>query len=166
MGKQDELGYPEPMRGYALNLEEALEKVEPVRKTQFAKLWEDCIGVCMFGVGGVPDALRLTRKSLAQGVGWDEFSLEEAQAVGERATNLMRLIYGRRGFTKADDMDVSDKHLEPAPAGPAKGLTIGPYLPAMVDEYYRQMGWNVDTGMPTVETLQRLGMDEFLGEVS
>ena len=47
-------------------------------------------------------------------------------------------------------------------AGPSKGLSIAPYLPAMVDEYYRQMGWNVETGLPTPDTLRRLGMDEFL----
>ncbi|MDP6402707.1 MAG: aldehyde ferredoxin oxidoreductase C-terminal domain-containing protein, partial [SAR202 cluster bacterium] len=132
----------------------------------FAKLFEDSIGVCMFGVNGVKDSLRLTRKSLAQAVGWDEYSLDEAQAVGERVTNLMRLVYGRRGFQKTDEMDVSEKHLEPAPAGPSKGLSIGPYLPGMVDEYYQQMGWNVDTGMPTPETLKRLDMEEFLPDVS
>jgi aldehyde:ferredoxin oxidoreductase len=36
----------------------------------------------------------------------------------------------------------------------------------MVDEYYRLLGWNVDTGLPTPETLRRLGMEEFLGDVS
>ena len=166
MGKQEELGYPETMPPVAHSTEEALEKVEPVRRTQFAKLFEDSIGVCMFGVNGVKDSLRLTRKSLAQAVGWDEYSLDEAQAVGERVTNLMRLVYGRRGFQKTDEMDVSEKHLEPAPAGPSKGLSIGPYLPGMVDEYYQQMGWNVDTGMPTPETLKRLDMEEFLPDVS
>ena len=86
--------------------------------------------------------------------------------VGERVTNLMRLVYGRRGFTKADELDVSPKHLEAPNTGPSKGLSIAPYLPAMVDEYYRQMGWNVDTGLVKPETLRRLGPDEFLAEVS
>jgi aldehyde:ferredoxin oxidoreductase len=35
----------------------------------------------------------------------------------------------------------------------------------MVDEYYGQMGWNVDTGIPTAETLKRLGMEEFLPDL-
>jgi len=30
----------------------------------------------------------------------------------------------------------------------------------MVDEYYEKMGWNVETGLPLAETLERLGMDE------
>jgi aldehyde:ferredoxin oxidoreductase len=35
----------------------------------------------------------------------------------------------------------------------------------MVDEYYRQMGWDVETGLSTPDTLQRLGMDEFLEDM-
>jgi aldehyde:ferredoxin oxidoreductase len=161
-----EVGYPETTPGVAHNIDEALGKVEPVRRTQFAKLWGDTLGVCMFGVRGVKESTDLTSKCLAQAVGWEDFSAQEALNVGERVTNLMRLVYARRGFQKQDEFDVSAKHLEPPPTGPSKGLTIEPYLPAMVDEYYRLLGWNVDTGLPTPETLKRLGMEEFLGDVS
>jgi aldehyde:ferredoxin oxidoreductase len=161
-----EVGYPETTPGVAHNVDEALGKVEPVRKTQFAKLWNDTLGVCMFGVRGVKESTELTSNCLAQAVGWEDFSAQEALKVGERVTNLMRLVYARRGFRKEDELDVSAKHLEPPPVGPSKGLSIEPYLPAMVDEYYRRLGWNVDTGLPTPETLKRLGMEEFLGDVS
>jgi aldehyde:ferredoxin oxidoreductase len=160
-----ELGYPEATPGVAHNAEEAVAKVGPVRMTQFSKLFWDSLGICVFAARGVPESLRLTSKSLAQGVGWEDFDLEEALTVGERVTNLMRLVYARRGFQKSDEFDISKKHLEPPPAGPAKGLSIKPYLPAMVDEYYSQMGWNVETGLPTPETLSRLGMEEFLGDI-
>ncbi|MBI2871710.1 MAG: hypothetical protein HYY00_00785 [Chloroflexi bacterium] len=162
---QPELGYPRATSGVARTLQEALGKVDSVRLTQFAKLWWDCLGVCMFSVRGVKDTLRLTSAALAGAVGWEDFTLQEALAVGERATTLMRLVYGRRGFTKADELDASPKYLEPPPAGPSKGLSIGPYLPAMVDEYYRQMGWDVATGLPTPQTLRRLGMEEFIGDL-
>ena len=36
----------------------------------------------------------------------------------------------------------------------------------MLDEYYRYQGWDVATGTPTPETLTRLGMEEFLGDVA
>ena len=159
-----ELGYPETTPGVAHNMEEAIAKVKPVCDTQFAKLFADTLGICMFAVRGVEGSVDLTAASLAQAVGWDDFTFAEGMVVGERVTNLMRLVYARRGFTKADEFDVSPKHLEPPPAGPSKGLSIEPYLPAMVDEYYRNMEWNVETGFPTVATLQRLGMDEFLEE--
>jgi aldehyde:ferredoxin oxidoreductase len=160
-----ELGYPETTPGVAHSVEEALSKVDPVRRTQFVKLWTDTLGVCMFSVRGVEDSADLTSKCLAQAVGWEDFDTQEALDVGERVTNLMRIVYARRGFQKSDEFDVSEKHLEPPPAGPAEGLSIAPYLPPMVDEYYRLLGWNVDTGFPTPETLRRLGMEEFLGDV-
>lgn len=34
------------------------------------------------------------------------------------------------------------------------------------DEYYRQVGWDLDTGVPFPDTLRRLNMDEFIGEVA
>lgn len=161
-----EVGYPETTAGVAHNLAEAMGKVEGVRRTQFSKLWTDTLGICMFSTRGVPDSMGLTSKCLAQAVGWDDFDMDEAMIVGERVTNLMRLIYARRGFTKADEFDVSAKHLEPPPTGPSKGLSIAPYLPDMVDSYYEQMGWNVETGFPTAETLARLDMDEFIKYVT
>jgi aldehyde:ferredoxin oxidoreductase len=146
----------------AHNQDEALGKITAVRLTQFAKLWGDTLGICMFSTRGVPGSMELTSKCLAQAVGWEDFSAPEAMKVGERVANLMRLVYATRGFQKADEFDISPKHLEPPPAGPSKGLSIEPYLPAMVDEYYRQLEWDVDRGIPTAETLKRLNMDEFL----
>ncbi|MDP6453642.1 MAG: aldehyde ferredoxin oxidoreductase C-terminal domain-containing protein, partial [SAR202 cluster bacterium] len=160
-----ELGYPETTPGVAHNMDEALAKVKPVRETQLAKLWNDTLGICMFGMRGVDNSIDLTVDCLAQAVGWEDFTVEEALDVGERVTNLMRMVYARRGFTKEDEFDVSPKHLEPPPAGPSKGLSIEPYLPAMVDEYYSQMEWNVDTGLPTTDTLWRLNMTEFMEEM-
>jgi aldehyde:ferredoxin oxidoreductase len=162
---EPELGFPETTPGPVYKVEDAVSKVAPVRATLFAKLFWDGLGTCMFSARAVKDSLRLTTKSLVQTVGWEDFDTQESLAVGERIANLMRLVYARRGFQKADELDISEKHLEPPPAGPSKGLSIGPYLPAMVDEYYVQMGWNVDTGFPTPETLRRLGMEEFLGDV-
>ena len=162
MSEQPELGYSETTPGPAHNLDEALSKVDAVRRTQFAKLWWDSLGICMFSVRGVKDSVHLTSRCLAQAVGWEDFNTQEALIVGERVTNLMRLVYARRGFKKSDELDVSPKHLEAPPAGPSKGLSMAPYLADMVDEYYRQMGWNVETGLPTAATLHRLSMEEFL----
>ena len=163
--KSPELGYPEISPGVAHSLDEAVGKVDAVRLTQLAKLFWDCLGVCMLSLRGVKDSTDLTSKCLGHAVGWEDFSIEEALKAGERVTNLMRLVYIRRGFKKEDELDISPKHLEPPTVGPAKGLSIGPYLPGMVDEYYRQMGWDVETGAPTADTLRRLNMEEFLEDV-
>ncbi|MBI3053397.1 MAG: hypothetical protein HYY77_05005, partial [Betaproteobacteria bacterium] len=157
---EPQLGYSNVMPGVVDTQEEALRKVDPVRQTQFAKLFWDSLGVCMFVAAGVKDSMRLSSRALAQAVGWDDFTPHEGLLCGERVTNLMRLVYARRGFNKSDEFDVSYRYLEPAPAGPSKGKTIAPYLPAMVDEYYCQMGWDVETGLPLPETLQRLDIRE------
>jgi aldehyde:ferredoxin oxidoreductase len=160
-----ELGYKDPTPEIPRDLDEALRRVEPVMRTQFSKIWFDTLGVCMFSVRGIKGTIDFTSRCLAQAVGWDDFNADEALTVGERVVNLMRLVYARRGFTKANELDVSPKYLEAPNAGPSEGLSMAPYLPAMVDEYYRLMGWNVDTGLAKPETLRRLGMDEFLAEV-
>jgi aldehyde:ferredoxin oxidoreductase len=155
-----QLGYGSLMPGVVDTQEEALRKVEPVRLTQFAKIFYDNLGVCMFAGIGVKDSMRLSSRALAQAVGWDDFTPHEGLLCGERVTNLMRLVYAHRGFKKSDELDVSRRYLEAPHAGPSKDKTIAPYLPAMVDEYYRQMGWDVETGLPLPETLQRLGITE------
>ncbi len=159
------MGYPEIRPGVVHSLDEAVGKIDAVRLTQLSKLFWDCLGVCMLSLRGVKDATDLTCECLGRAVGWEGFRIEEALKAGERVTNLMRLVYIRRGFKKEDEFDVSPKHLEPPPVGPAKGVSIGPYLPGMVDEYYRQMGWDVETGAPTADTLRRLDMEEFLADL-
>jgi aldehyde:ferredoxin oxidoreductase len=156
-----ELGVQDRMKSPADSLEEALAKIPYVRRSQVKKLWEDCLGVCWFACWGVQDVIRLSSQALGQAVGWDDFTPEEALAVGDRVVNLMRLVYARRGFTKADEFDISPRLLDGPPAGRAEGRTLAPFLADMVDEYYRLMGWDVDTGLPPPELLKRLGIEEF-----
>lgn len=160
-----QLGYGSIMPGVVDTQEEALKKVDAVRETQFAKIFYDSLGVCMFAGIGVKDSMRLSSRALAQAVGWDDFTTHEGLLCGERVVNLMRLVYARRGFRKADEFDASQRYLEPAEAGPSKDKTVAPYLPAMVDEYYRQMGWDVETGLPLPATLRRLGITEEFAQV-
>jgi|TARA_B100002003_G_scaffold245313_1_gene272911 aldehyde:ferredoxin oxidoreductase len=160
-----DLGYNEVTPGIANNLEEALGKVEGVYRTQIIKLFWDTLGICSFGAVGIPGSVCLTSTSVAQATGWEDFDEEEAFIVGERISNLLRLVYVRRGFKKSDEFDVSPRFLEITRTGGAEDKGIAPYLPPMVDEYYRLQGWGVDTGAPTPETLMRLGMEEFLEDV-
>jgi len=156
-----ELGVTEPMKSPGDGRDDALSKISYVRHSQLKKLWEDCLGVCWFACWGVPDVIRLSSRAVGQAVGWDDFTAEEALAAGERVVTLMRLVYARRGFTKADEFDISPRLLEPPVAGRAAGKTLQPFLADMIDDYYRQMGWDVETGLPTRELLKRLDMADF-----
>ncbi|MBI4506236.1 MAG: hypothetical protein HY691_11920 [Chloroflexi bacterium] len=155
-----EAGYLVPTPGVVDTLAEALPKVASVRTSQFFKMWWDSLGTCWFAVNGVPKGLALTAEAVKHAVGWDDFTTAEALAVGERIVNGLRLIYQQRGFTKRDELDYGKRYTEPAPVGPAQGKTIEPWVPALVDEYYRQMGWDVATGYVTPECVRRLGLGE------
>ncbi len=157
----DDVGYPTVTPGIADTLEGALAKVDSVRMTQFAKVWWDSLGICWFAVSGVAHGLTSTVNAVRDTVGWEDFSNEEAVRAGERIVNAMRLVYVKRGFKKSDEFEIGPRFLEPAPVGPAKGRTIAPYVPAMVDEYYKQLGWDVPTGKPTLQGLRKLGLEEF-----
>lgn len=132
-------------------------KAEAVAKTQAKKLWEDSLGVCWFACWGVKDVVPNSAKAISLATGWDGFDAEEALAVGERLINMQRIIAIKRGFTSADEFDVSDRLLEAPTEGKAAGKTIKPHLKGMVHEYYGHMGWE-ESGRPSAATLERVGL--------
>jgi len=149
----------EPDLGYTEIAEPFIRegKAEAVAKTQAKKLWEDSLGVCWFACWGVKDVLPNSAKAIALATGWDDFDGDEALAVGERLINMQRIIALKRGFTAADEFDVSDRLLEAPTEGRAAGKTIKPHLKGMVQDYYGHMGWE-ETGRPSTETLEKLGL--------
>ena len=51
--------------------------------------------------------------------------------------------------------------MEPIPDGKYKGFTIAKWLPDLIFEYYRLSGRHERTGRPYIDTLNRLGLEEF-----
>ncbi len=135
--------------------------LEKVPQAQFEKIWQDCTGVCMFACQGVVDVDTLAPRALAQATGWTDFTAVEAMQVGERVVNVMRLFAVSRGFTRADDLDVSPRLLEAPTEGPGAGVqSMGPALDGLLDDYYEAMGWDVATGRPTQATIDRLDLND------
>lgn len=154
MGEPD-LGYVKPMDPASPD-----GKAEMTYKTQIKKLWEDCIGVCVFACWGIEGITNITPRALSAATGFD-FDWEDAKTLGERVIQLQRLFALKRGFRKSDDMDISERMLRPVPSGPAKGRTLGPHLRQMLDDYYACLGWDQETGIPSDETLKRFGLDDY-----
>ena len=155
-------GYPEkadPLSPYG--------KGEEVAKTGIIKFWNDCYGCCWFGTWGLPDIMKLSSSAVAAVVGWDDFTAEEAWVVGERAVTLERIFNMHHGLTAEDDINISPRLTDPAPAdaGPAAGLSVAPYMEGWVRDYYQEMGWERKTGKPLRSTMKRLGLEEFIGGV-
>ena len=134
--------------------------------TQKRSTFEDVNGVCWFAANinmrRTPGYHTLMARSIATAVGWDDFSHEEVLEVGERVMNLQRVYGIRRGMTKADDLDIGPRFMEPHTTGAYAGLDIRPHLVGMIEEFYESMGWSKEEGKPLPETLKRLGLDDLI----
>jgi aldehyde:ferredoxin oxidoreductase len=139
-------------------------KGQEVAKTGIIKLWNDCYGCCWFGTWGLPGIMKFSANAVAAVVGWEDFTLEEALAVGHRVLTLERIFNMKNGLTAEDDLDVSPRITDPAPAdaGPAAGKSIKPYLEGWVRDYYVELGWDRRTGKPMKATMKKLGLEEFI----
>jgi aldehyde:ferredoxin oxidoreductase len=87
------------------------------------------------------------------------YTPDEVQKVGERINNLARSFNVREGFTRNDDTLPSRLMTEPIMAGASKGNLISKDdLSNMLDEYYTERGWDLNTGKPTREKLVELDL--------
>ncbi len=114
--------------------------------------FEDCIGTCRFCTSSPP----LVMECLNAVTGWD-MTLDEAQTVGRRAINLLRLFNLRHGLDLATEAP-SPRYGSTPVDGPAQDRAIAPHWDQMVRQYRTLMGWDPDSGQPLPETLGRLGL--------
>ncbi|MBN8478516.1 MAG: hypothetical protein J0L91_06080 [Burkholderiales bacterium] len=152
----------EPDLGYAEVMDpgSAEGKAEMTFKTQTKKMWEDCIGVCVFACWGVKGITNITPRALAAATGFP-MDWNSARLHGERIIHLQRLFAISRGYRKALDLDISPRMLEPVPSGPIAGRALGPHLGRMLDEYYALLDWDLETGAPSQAALARVGLDRY-----
>lgn len=120
----------------------------------------DSIGVCKNTYNNMEvlsweEAAELLRTA----TGWD-ITGEEVRQIGERIVNLERVFIVREGVTRKDDSLPTRFVKEPMRegSGPSTGSVLE--LEAMLDEYYRVRGWDVETGLPTKEKLEELGLSD------
>ena len=96
----------------------------------------------------------------------EEVTPRELIKRGERIQNIAKLINVREGFSRADDqppdvwfrpMDTPEGRIEMEDYYQTTKLTRAK-LARMLDDYYEERGWDVDTGQPTQATLDQLGL--------
>ena len=89
--------------------------------------------------------------------GWD-VDTKELMIVGARRVNLMKVFNAREGFT-ARGRQAFQAAARAAQRWRQHGLQITEEeLEAAKDLYYRLAGWDVETGNPTAERLEELGI--------
>ncbi len=146
---------------------QTLERFAEEDKGRIAKILQDfgilpdILGICkLYSYSGLvlPELAEL----ISSLTGWD-ISEQELLDIGERVYNLQRVINVREGIGKADDQ---------LPERVCKLPEFGLYSAVaeceirnyeqMLEEYYEARGWNRETGIPTKEKLQQLGLSSFI----
>ncbi len=116
--------------------------------------FEDMLGTCCFCTR-MP--LKMVLEAFNAATGWN-FVPKDAHDVGFRSANVFRAFNLRHGLTVA--LERPSPRWASAPVdGPAKGVSILPHWDNMLDNYYKEMGWDRKTGRPYPETLKALGLD-------
>ena len=87
--------------------------------------------------------------------------------ISERIWNLTRAFSIRemKGYDRSWDYPPPRFYTEPVPSGPNQGhyLTRAE-LDTLLTFYYRARGWN-ENGIPTKETLERVGLHDIAAEM-
>jgi aldehyde:ferredoxin oxidoreductase len=125
-----------------------------VAKVKGAMLFEDSMVTCRYNSS---TALDLLCQAVNAATGWD-LDVAEAMAIGKRAANMARAFNIRHGIDAALDAP-SPRYGSTLTDGPSAGKGIIPHLRQMLKNYYREMGWDEQSGKPLPQTLSNLGLD-------
>ena len=117
-------------------------------------------GLCQFSLPLLPASVIPRYLSLASG---HEFSMDEVLEIGERAANLRIAFNLREGIHNKETYCMPSRTLgrPPLAGGATKGITVDDETERA--DYYGAMGWDVETGVPKREVLQRLGLEFAIG---
>ncbi len=118
----------------------------------------ESVGLCKYGTQIPPEFYYedITRAlELHNGI---TVSIEALREIGERVVNLNRMFNVRLGIRRKDDQLPRRLTDFPAPVGPSKGQIVE--LNEMLNDYYTERGWDLNTGIPTKSTLERLGLQK------
>ncbi len=92
-----------------------------------------------------------------------EISPSDVQRIGTRIVNLERAFNVREGITRNDDTLPQRFREIPLSEGLSSGTVLK--LDLMLDEYYSERGWNLQTGKPTRTTLENLSLEYVANEL-
>jgi len=142
-------GIPEPMDPMT-----AEGKAELVIMRQNETAFVEACGVCVFPYMLMDDGIAILAEFYSAVTGL-RHSEADVRLIGERIFTLEREFNRRLGFARKDDVLPKRLTEEPHGEGIGEGNTVP--LAEMLDQYYSLRGWDSE-GLPTAESLQRLGL--------
>jgi aldehyde:ferredoxin oxidoreductase len=140
------------------NRQAGAEKVKNVIRHQNWTSVINALVMCIFA--NVPPGD--TCKLIEYATGY-EYTLNDLLLLGERSWNLKRMINHRLSPTGLDDT-LPERFKVPLAEGGAAGYS--PPFEEMLFTYYNERRWDSVTGIPTVNKLRELGLDELSEELS
>lgn len=145
------LGYPEK-----------LDRLSLEGKAAYAKVFHDLtavidsLGLCIFTTFGLGAQDYVDMYNAIVG---EEHDVNSLLLAGDRIWTLEKLFNLEAGFTKEDDTLPKRLLEEQIPEGPSKGEVWEKDV--LIPEYYEVRGWDKE-GIPTAETLKKLGLEEYI----
>ncbi len=103
-----------------------------------------------------------------------EMSASRLMKAGERISNLAKMLNVREGFSRKDDRFPA-RWLEPLKTGQGDKPLMDHFetrvltsedLNSMLDDYYDERGWGIQSGVPTRVKLSELGLDMCLPDLA
>ena len=132
-------------------------KGEAMAVGSFFRMLVDASGACTFGTQVGADIPLIQWLNAA--TGWN-LSDQDYLVIGERIEQLRHAFNVREGLNPSRDFRLHPRisgH-PPLDKGPAKGVSLD--LEGMAEAFYKAMGWDLSTGLPDPERLERLKLDE------
>jgi aldehyde:ferredoxin oxidoreductase len=137
------------------------QKVRALILKQVGSVVPNCACMCTFPGWSLPELTQIVKAATA----WDVTDVE-LYNVGERALHLARVFNMREGLTIDDDR-LSERAHGPTIGGAlAEGGIDREELREAVHTYYAMMGWDRQTGLPSEEKLEQLGVGWAAAQVS
>jgi len=102
-----------------------------------------------------------------------ETSLKELRTAARRIYNLYKALNVRVGFSRKDDV-FPERWFEPLETSDRGTMVLCDYFgkplsreacEALLDDYYDERGWDVETGIPEKKTLVELGLEDAAGDL-
>jgi aldehyde:ferredoxin oxidoreductase len=157
----DESGFPRDGLSRSMGVLEPmpLESLGPEKVRAFAfntinKVSRNCLTICAFVAWTDAERMEIIRA----GTGWQVNGYEYFK-LGERALALARIYNLREGFSPADDR-LALRSYGPTSSGALVEAGIDPEeLEEAVHTYYGIMGWETESGVPTLGKLQELDIE-------
>lgn len=150
----------DPVDGF--DIEPIRDRFDPIEVSTFVgkingrRQFDDCLGVCRFD----SQDLLLELKCFNAVTGLN-YTPNDALRKGRQIVHLLRAFNFRHGLTT--ELEAPSPRYASVPVdGAAHGTNPGQAFPIMKANYFRQMGWDEQTGKPLPETLRDLELEELI----